>query len=248
MFKCSGVALTFKTMEKEHYSRFYNIKSLLRKKSKMLLIAGLFIVVVVILCATKTSHRGELEVEMFRILIVGDSLSEFSIKPNGFTSILHESNNRRADITLRGFSGYSSEEIREYIDPILRKMDVDLTFLLIGTNDAKVDPSRGHSVEEYTANVNQIIRKIHRHSKDVCLITPPPSNNNEIAGGNDYRNAIITIAEESKLQVIDTWEFIKNEDLYDGIHFNDFGNRKMADEMQQIISNYRLSEFLPDYN
>ena len=187
--------------------------------------------------------------EMFKIIFYGDSITETASWKNGFIEYVNQQNVRKADIVNRGFSGYTSRELKLYLAPITYGIYADLSFLMIGTNDARISSdTRKCTVDEYVANVNFLVDKLDQHSKDLYLVTPPPTFDNiehEIEHTILYRNALILIGSKRDIPVIDNWEFITFEDLKDGIHLNDKGNLKMAIAFQKVIDHYNLKRFLP---
>ena len=214
---------------------------------------ALLIALILLLTATtmnfieQVSKRRD-QPRMFQIVVYGDSITENGSNRNGFVEILNQRNIRRADIVNRGFSGYKTNDLLDYIVPITQHLAADLSFLLIGTNDARTYSDQCCTVEEYINNIFILIDKFQLHTKDLVLVTPPPTSDTQ-AHDNEhtkqYRDAIILIGNKTRLTVIDSWQFMDFGDLNDGVHFNDNGNRKMADAYQTVIDSYHLPHFLP---
>ena len=185
---------------------------------------------------------------IFKVLVIGDSLTEQGLYRDGFVQILMEKFNRRADIIPRGFSGYTSKQIWDSIVPITYQVYTDIAFLLIGTNDSRTSgPLAGCTVDEYKLNIKSIIAFMSKHTKTLYLVTPPPTTDTKEHNNShtmEYRNALIDIGKQYQIKVVDTWNFINASDLIDKIHFNTNGNAKIALEYGKIIEEHHPQRFL----
>lgn len=148
--------------------------------------------------ATSTSPRK-------KIILLGDSITQLAFDPrlNGFGNYLCNYYQRRADILNRGFAGYNTKWVLEYLsteqgfsdifdipfvsssttatqeEEKLGNPNVCLVTIFFGANDASdpiLNPRHHVSLQEYNSNLKkliQIVRKTCPESK-ILLITPPP--------------------------------------------------------------------------
>ncbi|KAI0781317.1 SGNH hydrolase [Trametes elegans] len=123
------------------------------------------------------------------IVLLGDSLAEFSYGSNGVAARLSEKYVRKLDVINRGFSGYNTDWILPVFEQIWATRDeqahaqkVQLLIIWFGANDA-AEPANTHHVpvERYQANLTALVRAVRapdspRYSPDtrVLLVTPPP--------------------------------------------------------------------------
>ena len=194
------------------------------------------------------------ENKMMKILFLGDSLTEQGAYPGGFISRLITKYRRQIETVIRGFSGYTTTDIIEYLPDILSNVHVDVTFILLGTNDAKFNNSKQFCLLDYENNMNYIIDQVLKISPLVYLITPPPcrtinfDNNNGFLREHTkrYTEVVKKIGNYRQMKVIDTFEFIDPAaDLYDGIHFNGEGAEKLYHSINLVLETHNLSTFLP---
>lgn len=122
-------------------------------------------------------------------VLLGDSLTQFSFGSGGWGARLADTYSRYADVTLRGFSGYTSRWIQHVLPALFPAARVDaapaLVTVFLGANDAALpaplfkqppDASRQHvPLHEYADNMRAIVDAIRASgARRVLLITPPP--------------------------------------------------------------------------
>jgi len=123
-----------------------------------------------------------------KIILVGDSITQLSFSPQlyGFGSKLTDTYQRRADVLNRGFSGYNTDWILQYISTSEGKEHVfpggESTILItifFGANDSSdpiLNPRHHVPVERFEKN----LKKIYSIAKESCpkakmiLIGAPP--------------------------------------------------------------------------
>ncbi|KAJ8616441.1 hypothetical protein MRB53_035813 [Persea americana] len=168
-----------------------------------------------------------------KIILFGDSITEESFGDGGWGAALANLFSRKADVVLRGYSGYNTrwallaKETAFGTGGAEELAPVAVTVLL-GANDACL-PDRSsafHHVppNEYKQNLHDIISFIKKRwpTTLVVLITPPPidedgrlrhpygdnldglpERTNEFAGS--YAKACISVAGECGIPVVDLW-------------------------------------------
>ena len=118
------------------------------------------------------------------ITLFGDSLTERSTQQDGFSRMLLDIYGRKADLRVRGVSGYNTKEALDVLDIVFPPPDPlqycindkDRNFLSIiffGANDAvlkgmSTEPERHVSLEEYGTNLQKIIDRVH----DIVEVMP----------------------------------------------------------------------------
>eukprot|EP00834_Sanchytrium_tribonematis_P004717 NODE_247_length_11822_cov_1.182718.p6 type:complete len:227 gc:universal NODE_247_length_11822_cov_1.182718:6410-7090(+) len=191
--------------------------------------------------------------KLFKVGILGDSITESGNWQKGFVQLLTSNYVRHAEILGRGFSGWNTRVTVKYLKYILHSLPkLDLIFLFLGANDACITGVQTVPLEDYEKFTAILAEHLQLISKRVVLITPPPIDNSRQAPGRTYENTkeyqkkVVSIGQKLNLTVIDLYQVIKNEDLVDGLHFNDKGNEKVFNEIKNYIdSKYKLDVFLP---
>lgn len=138
---------------------------------------------------------------MKRFLLLGDSITEQSLDfdNGGWALHLLSVYRRKADIIPRGFSGYNTRWILNYLQnqqqqaqtqtnittnddstssnnsssPPIDTANLDLAIIFLGANDAAEEGSYQHvPLDEYKENLKQLCLRIK--SPRIILVTPPP--------------------------------------------------------------------------
>ncbi|XP_078174870.1 SGNH hydrolase-type esterase superfamily protein [Carex rostrata] len=168
-----------------------------------------------------------------KLVLFGDSITEASFSDGGWGASLAHLFARKADVILRGYSGYNTRWAVKILDKAMAGIGGDAgspaaVTVFFGANDASLpDQLCGFQhvpLEEYVEN----LRSIHAYFKKkwpsavVIFIAPPPideegrikdlskydpsgqaERTNEAAG--KYAKACIAVANELSTPVIDTW-------------------------------------------
>ncbi|KAJ3694227.1 hypothetical protein LUZ60_009707 [Juncus effusus] len=167
-----------------------------------------------------------------KLILFGDSITEFAFAEGGWGSSLTNHFNRKMDIVLRGLCGYNTRwallGIQKAVEGVGGATPAAVTVFL-GANDAAlVDQPCGYQhvpVEEYRENLREIYEFFKKQwpSIVVIFITPPPideearikdgpePNNpsakpertNEAAG--NYADACVSLAKELNTPFIDIY-------------------------------------------
>ena len=182
---------------------------------------------------------------MYKIVLIGDSLTEWGGKENGWGKKMQDWYKDKASIVNEGYAGYNSKMIKDLIEHIVPKPEeskqILLCTILLGTNDCFFK-GRQLSFQEYKANMLYIINHIHSlyPKTEILLITPPPSGFQILM--TKYINALYEIKKIYPFVNIVNLHIQPNiilmTDLYDGVHFNDSGNNKLFKYVQNAIFYY----------
>ncbi|EFJ15187.1 hypothetical protein SELMODRAFT_156096 [Selaginella moellendorffii] len=186
-----------------------------------------------------------------RIVLFGDSITQQSFGPGGWGAALAHHYCRKADIVLRGYSGYNSSWalfLLHKIFPSSLEEDAPLAVtIFFGANDAAL-PDRGSSHQHvplptYKTNLKRIISHLKAVSKrtHIVLITPPPIDEkarrefaihtygrdaHELpertnAVAQEYASACKAVAAEENVAVIDLWTLFQKNHDWRSIYLSD---------------------------
>ena len=181
-------------------------------------------------------------------MLVGDSITQFAHNPSlqGWAAALQNLYVRKYDVINRGFSGYTSRDMRY----IIKDIEIGaLNTLFLGANDAAIDSTQTVPLQDFCENMLDILKRFEK----VILITPPPVSNQDWANRNmentrKYRDAVLEIAQSKNIPVVDTWEIFGkdwNECLIDGLHLNSKGNQLLFEGLAECIAKHfpELNQF-----
>ncbi|KAL4019577.1 hypothetical protein IC575_018329 [Cucumis melo] len=169
-----------------------------------------------------------------KIYLFGDSITEFSFADGGWGSALTNHFTRKADVVVRGYSGYNTRWALKVIERVFppseeREAASPLAVtVFFGANDACLPDRYGAfqhvPLHEYKQNLISIVTFLKKKwpATRILLITPPPIDEegrlqnpyvpnplNEPERTNDaagaYANACIAVAKECGVSVIDIW-------------------------------------------
>ncbi|KAM6082864.1 isoamyl acetate-hydrolyzing esterase 1 homolog [Chlamydotis macqueenii] len=196
-----------------------------------------------------------------RVVLFGDSITEFSFQENGWGAALAERLVRKCDVVNRGLSGYNTRWAKLILPRLITKSTgaestVAIT-IFFGANDSALkdlNPKQHVPLEEYAANLKsmiQYLKSVDVTEDRIILITPPPLQesawekeclakaeklNRRNATTGEYAQACVQVARECGTDVLDLWTLMqKNQDfssyLSDGLHLSTKGNSFLAAQL-----------------
>ena len=165
-----------------------------------------------------------------KILLLGDSLTQTSLE--GWGGGLAHRYQRRADVVVRGNSGYNTRWYLRYAQDTgvwNEPGDVRLVTIFFGANDASLETENPHHfvpIPEYQENLKELVTLTKKHygtSTNILLITPPPVHHEQrlafqkerykekatgvlertLENAGKYAKACCAVAEEMKLPCLD---------------------------------------------
>eukprot|EP00899_Mesostigma_viride_P008208 jgi/Mesvir1/17389/Mv08688-RA.1 len=135
-------------------------------------------------------HQRTCHIAMYdrpRIVLFGDSITQFSFRPSGWGNLLSEYYERKADVVCRGYSGYNTRWAKHMLPKLFPPYKGSppaqplIATVFFGANDAAMpdgDSARAHvPLAEYKDNLRHIVADIKASgdgSTLVILIAPPP--------------------------------------------------------------------------
>lgn len=197
--------------------------------------------------------------------LFGSSIVQFSFSNGGWGATLADIYARKADILLRGYSGWNSRRALQVVDQVFPKDAVvqpSLIIVYFGGNDSMGCHSSGLGphvpLPEYIENM----RKIANHLKSlsdqtrIIFLSCPPVNEerlrqsassilSELVRSNEacrrYSEACIELCLEMGLKVIDLWTAVQKRDDWrtvcftDGVHFSPIGSMIVVEEILKVL-------------
>ncbi|KAG8124252.1 hypothetical protein E2320_019608 [Naja naja] len=175
-----------------------------------------------------------------RIVLFGDSITEFSFQDKGWGASLANRLARKCDVLNRGLSGYNTRWAKIVLPRLIHKDhnagNILAVTVFFGANDSALkdeNPSQHVPLEEYADNLKSMIgylNSVDISKQDIILVTPPPLHEaswekecvakgeklnrlNSVTG--EYAKACVRVAEECHADVIDLWTLMQkgNEDF-----------------------------------
>lgn len=203
-----------------------------------------------------------------KVVLFGDSITERGFtEAAGWGTRLQALYNRKMDILCRGYGGYNTRWARLIAPAIFDNGDVKdgrwaLATIFFGANDAATEMEKVHvPLDEYRANLAEIVALARRNTDVVLLISPPPvdeqrrlsyqlekygekasgvlERTNEAAGR--YAAVARKVAASERVPVLDLWTTMQNEEgwqrfLSDGLHLSPEGQAFVFDRVAEIAA------------
>ncbi|KAK7339880.1 hypothetical protein VNO77_20566 [Canavalia gladiata] len=198
-----------------------------------------------------------------QIVLFGSSIIQMSFDNGGWGAILANLYARKADIILRGYSGWNSRRALEVLEEVFPKdapVQPSLVIVYFGGNDS-IDPHPSGlgphvPLQEYVENM----RKIANHLKSlsdhirVIFLTSPPINEEQIrkklsatqSGRTNescgvYADALMDLCKEMNIKAINLWSAIQARDDWldvsftDGVHLSAEGSKVVVKEILRVL-------------
>ncbi|KAL7414348.1 SGNH hydrolase-type esterase domain-containing protein [Mrakia frigida] len=233
------------------------------------------VICILLLLFSSSNFAAAMGLEPQNVLLTfGDSLTQ-TWEEGSLNQRLAYSYCRKLDVINRGFGGYNTEWAIPILEQTLASTtssspEIKLMTIWFGANDACISPSPQHlSLSKFTSNLHKIITLVRTSSPStsIVLITPPPISPDDRASAiyprpldrdpevtKQYAEAVIAVAKETKLPVVDLWNGVvdaveggeKNVGsvMRDGLHLNKAGYKILYDLLIPVINeNYPSLNF-----
>lgn len=177
------------------------------------------------------------EVRMKKIICFGDTITEMGIvtESRGYAARLAERYVRRADVLVRGFSGYTTREALTIVDSVVLAEHPACVIMQFGLHDSVLPNQFLHvPVEEYHANLEELVSRIACFGAWLVLVTPPPvderrtrTRTQEHTGA--YVSACLHVGVDMNVPVVNLFRLISHYNhwetrcLSDGVHLTATG-------------------------
>ncbi|XP_023729702.1 GDSL esterase/lipase CPRD49 [Lactuca sativa] len=196
-----------------------------------------------------------------QFVLFGSSIVQFSFGEEGWGAILADIYARKADIVLRGYSGWNSRQAVEVLDQVFPKDEAiqpSLVIVYFGGNDSVLPTQDGLSshvpLDEYVENMRKIAIHLKSLSEKtrIIFLTAPPVNESQIlqffgtkGRKNElckkYADACVKLCKEMNIKCINLCTTLKQRDDWlttcftDGIHLTPIGSKIVAKEILKVI-------------
>ncbi|XP_022745942.1 GDSL esterase/lipase CPRD49-like [Durio zibethinus] len=201
-------------------------------------------------------------------VLFGSSIVQFSFSNEGWGATLADIYARKADIVVRGYSGWNSRRALKVLHQVFPKDAVvqpSLVIVYFGGNDSVEPHPSGLGphvpLPEYIDNMKKIALHLKGLSDKtrVMFLSAPPVNEEQIfqtigvqGRTNEacriYSEACLKLCEELDVNGIDLWTALQQRDDWrtacftDGIHLSSEGSKLVAKE---ILKALREAEWKP---
>ncbi|KAL5710272.1 GDSL esterase/lipase wdl1 [Ranunculus cassubicifolius] len=198
-------------------------------------------------------------------VLFGSSIVQFSYSNGGWAAHLQDIYARKADILLRGYSGWNSRRALQAVDEIFPKnaaVQPDLIIVYFGGNDSMGPHLSGLGphvpLEEYIENMRKIALHLKSLSEKtrIIFLTCPPVNEeylrknqssflSELKRSSEdcgkYSQACIEVGRDVGIKVIDLWTAFQKKDNWenlcftDGVHLSSEGSLIVVNEILNVL-------------
>ncbi|XVE97084.1 hypothetical protein REPUB_Repub02eG0280200 [Reevesia pubescens] len=194
-------------------------------------------------------------------VLFGSSIVQFSYSNEGWGAILADLYARKADILLRGYSGWNSRRALNVLHQVFPKDAVvqpSLVIVYFGGNDSMEPHPSGLSPHVPLSEYIENMKKIGMHLKGlsdktrVMFLSAPPVNEEQIFEAigvqgrtNEacriYSEACLKLCEVLDVKGVDLWTALQRRDDWktacftDGIHLSSEGSKLVAKEILKAL-------------
>mmetsp|Transcript_11280 Transcript_11280/g.19184 ORF Transcript_11280/g.19184 Transcript_11280/m.19184 type:complete len:282 (-) Transcript_11280:354-1199(-) len=158
-----------------------------------------------------------------RIILFGDSITQFSFEECGWGAQIQNVYQRRADVVCRGYSGYNTRWALQLLPNFSESPGIvtSVVTVFFGANDASllaINPQQHVPLDEYSHNLKIIVDSLRAKfpSAEVILVTPPPIDDEAVLAGRigatrnntsagKYAAAVAAVGAEMSAPVVNLW-------------------------------------------
>lgn len=195
---------------------------------------------------------------MKRIVCFGDTITEMGsvVEVRGYVAQLMDRYVRRADVLLRGFTGYTTNEAVKILKTGVLDERPDFVVLFFGMNDSALPGQIQHvPVKQYRKNLLEMANHIATAGAWLVLVTPPPVDDKRMKSREMehtalYAQACREVAAEMRVPVVDIFAKLQEDPdwrkncLLDGLHLSANGMNRLYEEIARTLDRMKpLDEF-----
>ncbi|KAI3474449.1 hypothetical protein Pfo_029310 [Paulownia fortunei] len=200
-----------------------------------------------------------------QFVLFGSSIVQQCFEVGGWGAILADLYDRKADILLRGYSGWNSRRALQVLNRVFPKeaaVQPSLVIVYFGGNDAMHPHPSGLGAHVPLPEYVENMKKIYLHLKSlsektrILFLTSPPVNEalirEHFGNAHDnqdrtnescrrYAEALVELCKQLNIKVINLWTAIQQREdwatacLKDGIHFTPEGSQIVVKEILKVI-------------
>jgi isoamyl acetate esterase len=186
---------------------------------------------------------------MKKIICFGDTITEmgFVIELRGYAAQLADRYSRRADVLVRGFTGYTTREAKKILKAAVLDEKPDLVILQFGLGDSALPGQIQHvPLPDFKKNLRDIGAQIASAGAWLVIVSPPPVDeklvkSHTLAHTGEYAKMCAKIADEMHVPLVNLFEAIQQEKnwtktcLLDGLHLSANGMTRLYEELAQAL-------------
>ncbi len=174
---------------------------------------------------------------MKKIICFGDTITEMGVvtESRGYVARLAERYVRRADVLVRGFSGYTTREALSIVDDAVLAEKPACVIVQLGLHDSVLPAQFLHvPVDEFHANLEELVSRIACSGAWLVLVSPPPvherrTRTRTMEHTEAYVSACLHVGMDMNVPVVNLFRLISHHDhwekrcLSDGVHLSAAG-------------------------
>jgi isoamyl acetate esterase len=186
---------------------------------------------------------------MKKIICFGDTITEmgFVIEMRGYAAQLADRYCRRADVLVRGFTGYTTREAKKILKAAVLDEKPDLVILEFGLGDSALPGQIQHvPLPDYKRNLRDIAAQIASAGAWLVIVTPPPVDeklvkSHTLEHTGEYARVCMKVAEEMNVPLVNLFELLQQEKgwtrtyLLDGLHLSAAGMNRLYEELARAL-------------
>ncbi|KAM8833641.1 isoamyl acetate-hydrolyzing esterase 1 homolog isoform 1-T1 [Synchiropus picturatus] len=197
-----------------------------------------------------------------KIILFGDSITQFSFQASGWGAELAHKLSRQCDVVNRGFSGYNSRWAKIILPRLIDCQnaaggDIAAVTVFFGANDCALEdknPQQHVPLQEYSENLKEISGLLAAAGvtpDKVIFITPPPlhepawekecilkgsplNRQNRVAG--QYAQACVQAAGQCGSDVLDLWTLMQKDGQDYSVYLSD--GLHLSEKGNQFVSQH----------
>jgi len=193
---------------------------------------------------------------MRKIVCFGDTITEMGsvLELRGFAAQLADRYVRRADVLIRGFTGYTTNEAVKILKSAVLDEQPDFVIMFFGMNDSALPGQIQHvPVKQYRRNMREMAQKVAMAGAWLVVVTPPPVDEKRIKSREMehtalYADAARQVASDMQVPVVDLFSKIQEEEnwpktcLLDGLHLSANGMNRLYEELAKTLDRMKPLE------
>lgn len=198
---------------------------------------------------------------MKKIICFGDTITEMGVvtESRGYIPRLAERYVRRADVLVRGFSGYTSRDALAIVDEAVVQEHPACVLVQFGLQDSVLPAQFLHvPVDEFSANMEELVSRIACSGAWLVLVTPPPvderrTRTRTMEHTETYVSACLNVGASMNVPVVNLFRLISHHDywekrcLSDGVHLSAIGMDILYDALVPELDEQIPLQALPRF-
>jgi len=186
-----------------------------------------------------------------RIGIWGDSIVWGAFDPEYGGWVARLKFDEEVSIYNLGISGDNTDYLLERFKVECKAREPDAVIFAIGINDSQYVESKNNprvDVGQFKNNLESLVKQAKMFTKEIAFIgltsvdesktMPIPWDTTKYYDNENisqYDAIIKSVCEEKGLKYIELTDVLKNEDLYDGLHPNSTGHKKIFEKVKREL-------------